>query len=102
MVPFRLASAYAAAVPTTLSASITYVDVTVSFGDSCVVRRQEPPPQTSVQCARTESEPSIMSVPVQVPATSASVTAAGIAAADESAEGVSPLAQAKTNGRTSR
>src|SRR5688572_24994027 len=83
-------------VPIELSAARTYVETTVS-GFSWLVPRQVPPPQTCVQCATIESVPSMMAVPVQVPVTSASVKAAGAAAA-ESAGGVSAPPQAIRNG----
>jgi len=65
----------------------------------------DPAAQTCVHLARTESDPTILDVPFQVPAISASVTAGAIAgavsgagaiAAAVSAGGVSVFAQAIT------
>src|SRR5687768_4507426 len=94
---------YGDEVPVMLSAASTYVDGMVSFGFSAMVKRHVPAPQICVQFAITESEPSGVAVPVQVPAISASVTAAGVTAnAAESAGGVSALAQATRNGTANR
>src|SRR5688572_25041761 len=101
--PPAAGSGYGAELPTMLSAARTYVCGMVSLGLCVVVKRQVPPEQMFVQFAITESEPSIIAVPDQVPATSASVSAAGAAAiAAESAGGVSALAQASMNGKTNR
>src|SRR5688572_15290035 len=100
MAPFAImASLYGNDVARTLSPSMTYVAVIVSLGASCVVKRQVPAAQICVQCAMTESDPSGVTVPVHVPATSASVNAGGVvASAAESAGGVSALAHASRNG----
>src|SRR5687767_8766762 len=74
----------------------------VSLGALLVTSRHVPAPQVSLHVATTESEPSIMKLPDHDPATSASVSIAGAAAAAESAGGVSALAQATSNGTINR